>query len=433
MRKRILYLAIPSIITNLTVPLMGLFDVAIVGHLQNTSFIGAIAIGGMMFNLLYWGFGFLRMGTGGLTAQAFGRKDVKDIPNQLLRPLLLALGASFLILLFSRPLEWIILNLVGDPYSSLNHWASVYFRICVWGAPAVLSMYAFNGWFIGLQNPKIPMYVAIVANVLNVVLSLFFVYGMEMQLKGVALGTMLGQWIGFLLSLIFCWKKYKIYFKRKFYLTEILDAESLVQYFHVNKNIFGRTVCLIAVTVSFTAFGAKQGETLLAVNTLMMQLFTVFSYFMDGFAYAGEALVGAYVGEKNTLKLYETIHSLFFWGWTLAVLFTLIYSLGGKSFLSLLTDQREILEACVPYIGWSALIPLCGFSAFMWDGIFIGMTETKMMFQVMLISMLLYFVLYFILFPIYGNHGLWIAFLLYLSLRGCGLWFLFVKKFKTQC
>lgn len=432
MRKRILYLAIPSIITNLTVPLMGLFDVAIVGHLQNISFIGAIAIGGMMFNLLYWGFGFLRMGTGGLTAQAFGRKDEKDIPIQLFRPLLLALSISLVILLFSRPLEWIILHVIGEPESSLNHWASVYFRICVWGAPAVLSTYAFNGWFIGLQNPKIPMYVAIVTNTLNVVLSLFFVYGMEMQLKGVALGTMMGQWTGFLLSLALCWKKYKNYFKRKFYWTEILDTDALVRYFHVNKNIFGRTVCLIAVTASFTAFGAKQGETLLAVNTLMMQLFTVFSYFMDGFAYAGEALVGAYVGENNSLKLRETIHSLFFWGWTLAIFFTWIYSLGGKSFFGFLTDQQEVLEACVLYIEWSALIPLCGFSAFMWDGIFIGMTETKMMFQVMLFSMLLYFVLYLILFPTYGNHGLWISFLLYLIVRGCGLWYLFVKKYRFK-
>lgn len=432
MRRRILYLAIPSIITNLTVPLMGLFDVAIVGHLQNTSFIGAIAIGGMMFNLLYWGFGFLRMGTGGLTAQSFGRRDISDIPIQLLRPLLLALGISFLILLFSRPLEWIILNIIGDQNSSLNHWASIYFRICVWGAPAVLSMYVFNGWFIGLQNPRIPMYVAIAANVLNVVLSLFFVYGMGMQLKGVALGTMIGQWAGFLFSLILSWKKYKVYFKRKFYWAEILDTDALVQYFHVNKNIFGRTLCLIAVTTSFTAFGAKQGETILAVNTLMMQLFTIFSYFMDGFAYAGEAIAGASVGEKDTLKLYETVHSLFFWGWVLAFSFTIIYVLGGQSFLGFLTDQKEILGAADPYIEWSALIPLCGFSAFMWDGIYIGMTETKMMFRVMFFSMLLYFVLYFVLFPVLGNHGLWIAFLFYLCMRGCGLWYYFSRKFKCE-
>jgi MATE family multidrug resistance protein len=255
---------------------------------------------------------------------------------------------------------------------------------------------------------------------------------MGMQLKGVALGTMIGQWAGFLFSLILSWKKYKVYFKRKFYWAEILDTDALVQYFHVNKNIFGRTLCLIAVTTSFTAFGAKQGETILAVNTLMMQLFTIFSYFMDGFAYAGEAIAGASVGEKDTLKLYETVHSLFFWGWVLAFSFTIIYVLGGQSFLGFLTDQKEILGAADPYIEWSTLIPLCGFSAFMWDGIYIGMTETKMMFRVMFFSMLLYFVLYFVLFPVFGNHGLWIAFLFYLCMRGCGLWYYFSRKFKCE-
>ena len=422
---KILKLALPSIISNLTVPLMGLFDVAIVGHLSSTSYIGAIAIGGMMFSLLYWGFTFLRMGTGGLTAQAFGRGDRKEIIIQLYRPVLIAVGISLLILLLHRPIEWLILSLIGESGSGLNHWASVYFRIVVWGAPAVLSLYAFNGWFIGIQRPKITMYIALFQNILNVIFSLLFVYAFGLQVEGVALGTLLGQWAGVLLAVVCVafegrspeWSESlstrSIPTKR-----DLFNRTALLEYFHVNKNIFGRTCCLIAVTVSFTSFGARQGETLLAVNTLMMQLFTIFSYFMDGFAYAGESLSGAYWGAGERDKLRQTVGALFFWGWILMLLFALLYGVGGIHFLNLLTNQQEILQACTPYMGWSALIPVCGFAAFLWDGIYIGLTQTKLMFRIMFCAMSLYFLLYFLLFPYLQNHGLWLAFLSYLSLRG---------------
>lgn len=429
MRKKILKLALPSIVSNLTVPLMGLLDVAIVGHLSHPAYIGAIAVGGMMFTLLYWGFGFLRMGTGGLTAQAYGRKDELDIPVQLLRPLLLALGISIFILLLHRPLEFVILSLIGDPDSELNHWASVYFRICVWGAPAVLSLYAFNGWFIGLQHPKITMYVAILQNVLNIIFSLTLVYGLGMQVEGVALGTLLGQWGGLMCALWWCTRTFKSSFNRAFSWVEIFNGQALAQYFQVNQHIFGRTLCLIAVTVSFTSFGARQGETLLAVNTLMMQLFTIFSYFMDGFAYAGEALSGAYYGASDKTNLRLTVKSLFFWGWMLVLLFSLIYGVGGLSFLGLLTNQSNVLQACEPYVLWCTLVPVCGFAAFLWDGIFIGLTATKLMFRVMLVAMLVYFGLYAVLYPHWGNHGLWIAFLSYLFLRGIGQWYFFKKNY----
>lgn len=420
MKKKILKLAIPSIISNLTVPLMGLLDVAIVGHMSHVSYIGAIAIGGMMFSLLYWGFGFLRMGTGGLTAQAFGKKDWQDVPLQLIRPLLLALVFSSVILFFHRPLEWLILYLIGEPDSDLNHWASVYFRICVWGAPAVLSLYAFNGWFVGLQQTKITMYVAVFQNVTNVLLSLFFVFMLDMQVEGVAFGTLLGQWGGVLFALYWCSRRNRTFFSQRFSLNVVFQLDALRQYFHVNKHIFYRTLCLIAVTVSFTSFGARQGETMLAVNTLMMQLFTIFSYFMDGFAYAGEALAGACYGARNTKGLKETVNGLFFWGWCLSSFFTLLYGIGGLHFLGLLTSQHDILQACKPYIYWSALVPFCGFAAFLWDGIFIGITATRQMLYAMLAAMIIYFVVYCCLFPYIGNHGLWIAFLLYLSMRGLG-------------
>lgn len=425
---RILKLAIPTIISTLTVPLLGLLDVVIVGHLSDPSYIGAIAVGGMMFSLLYWGFGFLRMGTGGLTAQAFGRGDKRDIRLQLIRPLLIAVSVSAIILLLQRPLEQLIMILIGENEPSVSHWASVYFRICVWGAPATLALYALNGWFVGLQRPKLTMYVALLQNILNMMLSLLFVYGFGMQVEGVALGTLLAQWIGIIAALFYAWRT-GIFQSggEPIRLSDVTDKPAMLQYFQVNKHIFGRTLCLIAVTVSFTTFGARQGGTMLAVNTLMMQLFTIFSYVMDGFAYAGESLAGAYKGAGQWDELKLCVTKLFRWGWIIMLLFTGLYGLGGLTFLSLLTNQQEVLMASQPYIPWAALIPLCGFSAFMWDGIYIGLTETRLMLITMFLAMTLYFVLYAVLFPLIGNHGLWIGFLTYLSIRGLGLWYSYTK------
>ncbi|MCF0160102.1 MAG: MATE family efflux transporter [Bacteroidaceae bacterium] len=422
----ILKLAIPSIISTLTVPLMGLLDVVIVGHLADPAFIGAIAVGGMMFSLLYWGFGFLRMGTGGLTAQAFGRGDEKDIRLQLIRPLVIAFAIAVVILLLQRPVEQLITLLIGDNEPTVIHWASVYFRICVWGAPATLSLYALNGWFVGLQRPKLTMYVALIQNIMNLMLSLLFVYGFDMQVEGVAWGTLLAQWIGMFAALFFVWGRGWSRQDVRFH--EILDREALLQYFQVNKHIFGRTLCLIAVTVSFTSFGARQGEIMLAVNTLMMQLFTIFSYVMDGFAYAGESLAGAYKGAGHWDELRLCVSRLFRWGWLLTLIFTLLYGLGGTGFLSLLTDQQSVLQAASPFICWAMLIPVCGFSAFLWDGIYIGLTESRLMLITMLGAMLVYLGLYYTLFPFIGNHGLWVAFLCYLFVRGVGQWWFYRRS-----
>lgn len=431
MHSKILRLAVPSIISNLTVPLLGLLDVVVVGHLENTSYIGAIAVGAMMFSLLYWGFGFLRMGTGGLTAQAFGSGKQQEIAIQLIRPLLIAWGVSVVILCLHVPLEWLIFTLIGEEDAGICHWASVYFRICVWGAPAVLSLYAFNGWFIGLQRPQITMVVALAQNLINIGLSLFFVFVCGMQVEGVAWGTLLAQWAGFLLSVLFWRLKFRAYPLVVGWKT-LIKKEEMKRYFQVNRDIFLRTLCLIAVNTAFTTLGARQGEIILAVNTLMMQLFTIFSYMMDGFAYAGEALVGCYYGAHNRIALNRTVRALFHIGWGISVLFALIYGVGGNRFLALLTNQQQILEAATVYSSWALLIPLCGFAAFLWDGIFIGLTATGPMFRVMLCAMLLFFVFYFLLAPSWGNHGLWIAFLIYLTVRGVGQWYFYEIKLRLK-
>ena len=429
MNKKILQLAFPSIVSNITVPLLGLIDVAIVGHLGATSYIGAIAIGGMLFNIIYWLFGFLRMGTSGLTSQALGKRNLSEVIHCLFRSLGIGFFISFFLLLFQYPIQKIAFILL-DMTQEVEELAVLYFRICIWGAPAVLGLYGFSGWFIGMQNSRFPMYIAITQNLINIFASLFFVFVLQMKVEGVALGTLVAQYGGFLMALllfiIYYWKRLKRWLCQKM----VMEANAIRRFFKINSDIFFRTLCLVGVTTFFTSTGAKQGEVILAVNTLLMQLFTLFSYIMDGFAYAGEALTGRYVGASNRCSLNWMIRLLFRWGIGLSILFTLLYGVGGKVFLSLLTYDAAVIQESAIYFYWVLLIPLAGFAAFLWDGILIGATATRWMLYSMLIASSLFFFIYYILFDYCGNHALWIAFLIYLSLRGLIEWWLWRERYK---
>ena len=420
MNRRILKLALPSIVSNITVPLLGLMDIAIVGHLGSTAYIGAIAVAGTLFSMLYWGFGFLRMGTGGMTAQAYGRRDMKDMAMQFFRALTVGTGISLLLISLQWPMEAFAFLFIKAG-EEVRYWASVYFRICIWGAPAVLGLYVLTGWFIGMQNSRFPMFVAITQNVVNIILSLFFVYICRWGVSGVALGTLMAQWCGLLLGLCL-W--YRYYGRLRLLLTwkEVFRIQEMKRFFSVNRDIFGRTLCLIAVTTFFTAAGSRQGDVALAVNTLMMQLFTLFSYIMDGFAYAGEALSGRYLGARDRKGLDASVRLVFRWGILLAMLFTILYGIGGTAFLSLLTDDRQVLVASEEYFYWVLCIPFCGFAAFLWDGILIGLTATRQMLLTMVLASATFFLMYYLLSNYWGNHALWIAFLSYLLLRSLGQW-----------
>lgn len=429
MNKKILRLALPSIVSNITVPLLGLIDVAIVGHLGATSYIGAIAIGGMLFNIIYWLFGFLRMGTSGLTSQALGKRDFQEVIHTLFRSVGVGLTISLILLLLQYPIQRIAFLLL-DTTQEVETLATLYFHICIWGAPAVLGLYGFSGWFIGMQNSRFPMYIAITQNIINILASLFFVFALHMKVEGVAMGTLVAQYGGFFMALILflCsyWNRLKRWVNRKI----LLETTAIRHFFSINSDIFFRTLCLVAVTTFFTSTGAKQGDVILAVNTLLMQLFTLFSYFMDGFAYAGEALAGRYVGAANWKSLNRMIQLLFRWGIGLATLFTLLYSIGGAGFLSLLTNDVAVIEASASYFYWVLAIPFAGFAAFLWDGILIGATATRRMLYSMLVASGSFFLLYYTLFEMYGNHALWLAFLVYLSLRGLVEWWLWRRLYK---
>ena len=416
MNRRILHLAIPSIVSNITVPLLGLVDVTIVGHLGATAYIGAIAVGGLLFNILYWNFGFLRMGTSGLTSQAYGRKDKDAEIRVLVQAVSVGLFSALAMLILQYPIERLAFRLL-DTSAEVEQFAVSYFRICIWGAPAVLAQYGFTGWFIGMQNSRYPMYIAIVMNVINIVCSSCFVFLFGMKVEGVALGTVVAQYSGVMMAWGLWFYNYKelrgrITFKGS------LQLIAMRRFFAVNRDIFLRTLCLIGVTTFFTSTGARQGDVILAVNTLLMQLFTLFSYIMDGFAYAGEALSGRYVGACNLVQLKRAVKALFGWGVGLSLVFTLLYGIGGENFLGLLTNDTIVIETAGHYFYWVLAIPLAGFAAFLWDGILIGATATRFMLWAMLVASGSFFVIYYCFSGATNNHMLWLAFLVYLALRG---------------
>lgn len=431
--RDILRIALPSIVSNITVPLLGLMDVAITGHLGAASYIGAIAIGSMVFNVMYWLFGFLRMGSSGLTSQALGRRDLQGVVSLLVRAEVIAMVIALAFLLFAWPLR-MLADLIMSPSAEVRPLFHTYFNICIWGAPASLGLYSLSGWFIGMQNSRSPMVVAIFQNVVNMVVSLFLVVVCGMKVEGVALGTLIAQWSGFLLALGLCWKYYGKTIKR-YRLTPDLSQreegrENLSVFFRVNRDIFLRTLCLASVMLFFTSAGSRSGDVILAVNTLLMQFYLLFSYVMDGFAFAGEALSGKRKGAGNYVALHRTVRRLFRWGAALTVAFTLLYVLCGQLFVSLLTDDVQVRVASADYLPWAVAVPAFGVMAFLWDGVFIGMTLTRGMLVSSFVATLLFFALYVLLFPVLGNHGLWIAFMVYLLMRGViqTFWFRYVSK-----
>ena len=430
MNRNILKLAIPNIITNITVPLLGMVDTAIVGHITASSsgedYIGAIAIGSMIFNIIYWNFGFLRMGTSGFTAQAYGADDKKEQMSILLRACTIALLAALALIVLQKPIGLLTEAFVENKNHALDL-ALEYFFIRIWAAPATLGMYALKGWFIGMQDSKTPMWISILINVLNIVFSYVFAIGLSMNIEGVALGTVIAQWGGLAVSVSIWFVKYgslRIFADWK----EALQRSKMILFFKVNADIYLRTICLIAVTTYFTVASSSMPYPLLAVNTLLMQLFTLFSYFMDGFAYASESLCGRFKGANDRVNLAKCVKYILLWGAALSVLFTAIYFFFGSDILSILTNKKDVLAVCEEYKYWTLLIPLCGSVAFLYDGILIGMIETKLMRNAIFVATALFFALFFGFKNSLGNDALWIAFLTYLLARSVLMMILSRKK-----
>ena len=431
MNKKILALAVPSIISNITVPLLGLVDVAIVGHIGDAAYIGAIAVGSMLFNVIYWLFGFLRMGTSGMTSQALGRRDFAEVMRLLVRSLSIGVGIGLLFFILQRLVIGCGLWAMS-PEADVVELARRYCYVCIWGAPAVLGLYGFTGWFIGMQNTRIPMMVSLSQNIVNIICSLLLVFVFHLNVEGVALGTVIAQWWGFLMACLL----YRLYYHRRLSRYDcrksLFSAEPLRRFFSLNRDIFLRTLCLVSVNLFFTAAGSREGTMVLAVNTLLMTLFTIFSYFMDGFAYAAEALAGKYYGARNMAAFSDMVRRVFVFGGVVAVAFTLLYIIGGESFLGLLTSDGRVVAASGEYFWWAVLIPFAGMSAFVFDGIFVGITRSKSMLLSTFISSATFFALFFGLHPLMGNHALWLAFIVYLVLRGVVLSVIYREILHTE-
>lgn len=416
MDKRIFRLAIPNIITSITVPLLGMIDIAIAGRLGSAVYIGAIALGANIFNMIYWNFGFLRMSSSGFASQALGARNFTEVMNAFIRSLAIGLGAGLLIILCQYPIGLLASSLIKSGPESTAH-VLTYFRIVVWGAPAVLGLYAFKGWFIGMQNARIPMVVAILNNLLNIALSFLFVFGFGMKIEGIAFGTALSQIVSLMVAAALWWKYYRRL--RKYVRREtIWDKHAIREYFRVNSDIFVRTFLLTLVTTFFTFASSGMGETTLAVNALLMQFFMLFSYFMDGFAYAGEALTGRFYGARNREYLQWMIRRLFFWGLVVSLVAMVVYLFFPDLILHIMTNDLAIIAHTKEYMFWTLLIPIAGFAAFLWDGIFIGATASAQMRNAMVLSSMVFFACYFLMTPHWGNNGLWLSFILYLFVRG---------------
>ena len=420
MNHSILKLAIPNIISNITVPLLGLVDMMLMGHLDSVSYIGAIGLGGTIFSVMYSIFSFMRAGTTGFTAQAYGGNNHQEISYGFYRSMSIALIATVLVLSLQRPIEWIAMQLLNGSDEVLR-FTSEYFRVRIWAAPAVLSLYTFNGWYIGMQNTTIPMVIAILINAVNIGLSVLFVNVFDMGVAGVALGTVIAQYIGLLTAIIFMLAKYRQYLIR-IDKKILLQTDKLKRFFKVNTDFMIRSILLVLTIAFFTNQSAKLGDDILAVNMILMQFFYIFSYFTDGFAYAGEALVGRFTGAHDHENLKKTIKYLLLWGLGLSIPFTLLYWAFPETFIHLISDQPGIAEQARPYYIYMILIPVITFAAFLWDGIYIGATAAKEIRNTMVIASLIVFLpAWYFLMPIYGNHGLWIAFLLFMVARGVSM------------
>lgn len=423
LNRQILRIALPSIATNLTVPLLALCDTALAGHLGGGAPLAALALGGMLFSMVYWVLGFLRMGTGGMTAQAAGRGDDRAATLILLRAGAVALVCAAAILALHRPLLLAAITWLeaGNEVEAL---AAAYFRIVVWGAPAVLGQYVLTGWLLGVQNARYPMVAALIQNGVNVVVSAVLAFPLGLKMTGIALGTLTAQYVGAVLCAALLWRKYRALLcsVRVYTWTslcnELVAREPLRRFFTVNRDIFLRTLCLVAVTMAFTAAGAAQGDAVLAANALLMQFFTLFSYLADGFAYAGESLGGYYCGRGDGVQLLRLARRLFRLGGALALVCTLLYIIGGDALLAVLTSDPAARGTAGQYLAYAAAVPAVGIAAFLFDGLFIGLTATRPMLVAMLAASAAFFALRFALVPRVGNEGLWAAFLLYLALRG---------------
>ncbi|MDR0763137.1 MAG: MATE family efflux transporter [Bacteroidales bacterium] len=418
--REILRLALPNIVSGITVPLLGAVSLAMMGYLDSLVYIGALSIGSMIFNFLYWGFGFLRMGTTGFTAQAFGRMSSLETVQILARGLLIGLTIAFTILLLQKPILHLAVVLI-HPSAELTEAVSSYFLIRVWAAPTVLCFFVVSGWLIGMQDTKTLMWISILINVLNVIFNYLFIFVFDIRnTNGAAIGTVCAQYCGFVITVSVLQIKYRVISQlfSRVVLRAVSDMRALRRFLSVNTDIFIRTLCFIFVFAFFTAESAHYGEQILVMNTLLYQFYIFFSYACDGFAHAAEALSGRFTGSGENADKRRSIGYSFLWGAGITLLFLFTYAIGYNEILSMFTSDSGVLNLADSYYWWILFVTLVGMPAFLWDGVFAGSLQTRPLVYTMLFATVGFFGTYYLLQNQLGNNALWLALTVFLIVRG---------------
>jgi MATE family multidrug resistance protein len=414
------------ILSNISVPLLGMVDTGITGHLDSPAFLGAVAIGATLFGFLYTGVNFLRMGTTGIAAQRLGADDAEGIRTSLGQAIIVALGIAIVLLLLQAPIGSVAFRLLG-PGPVITEHAWQYFSIRIWSAPATLANYALIGWFIGLQNARVPLLIVVVANGVNIALDVLFVVGLGMTVDGIAAASVVAEFSGLGVGLAFAARELR---RRggRWNVRQLTLPGAYSAFFSINGHLFVRTLSLMFTFAFVTAQGARLGSLVLAANAILMNLQNLLSFALDGFAHAAEALVGKAVGSRNREALENAVSLTLRWSLYVAVGFSVLFLLGGPVFINALTDLPAVRETTFRYLPWMVASPLVSVWSFLYDGVFVGATRAREMRDIMLVSAFAVFIPAWYLLRSLGNDGLWLAFLLFMAARGLGMHYYYRQR-----
>ena len=424
--RQILRLAIPMIIANISTPLLGLVDTAVMGHLDTPDYLAGVALGGLIFSFIYWGFSFLRMGTTGITAQAYGNSDDSEIKLILARTFLIAVIIAVGLLLLQYPIRLFSFWLINSS-AAVEQLSIRYFNIRIWSAPASLGHYVLLGWFIGIQDVKSPLYIVLITNLCNIGLDILFVVYLGMDISGVALASVLAEYFGLLLGLLLLAWRLKSY-RTKLDWRQLFDRKKLKVLLTINNDIFIRTLCLIFTFAFFTAQGARYGEVILAANAVLLNFQMFMAFALDGFAHAAEALVGKAIGAANKVLFSRSVRTTALWSYAVTIGFTILYLYFGTDIVRLLTNLETVRNTAFKYLPWVVITPLLSFGSFLLDGIFIGATLSREMRNTMLLSVLFCFLPAWYFSQPLQNHGLWLSFCIFMLARSILMVYVFKRK-----
>ena len=424
-------IAVPLILSNISVPLLGMVDTGVTGHLDNAAYLGAVAIGATIFGILYTGVNFLRMGTTGIAAQSYGADDFDGLRVCIGQALVVALLIALALIALHVPIGALAMSLIGaEP--DVQSFALEYFSIRIWSAPATLASYALIGWFIGLQNARVPLIIVLTINIINILLDLFFVIGLNMKVDGVALASVIAEYSGVIVGLVFAAGELRRH-PGQWRIEKLVKVDEYGAFFAVNAHLFVRTMALVSTFAFITAQSARLGGLVLAANAVLLNLQTLTSFALDGVAHAAEALVGKAIGERRREALQEAVRLTLRWSIIFALCFCLAYALLGPLLIRTLTDLDDVREVALRYLPWLIVSPIISVWSFLYDGVFVGATRAREMRNIMVFSALIVFLPAWYLLRGLGNDGLWLAFTLFMASRGIGMHIVYRKKVLPHC